>query len=141
MTATADPDDRIARVRATWALVATDPKRTARTFYGNLFRLDPTTSPLFTHDMDAQGRKLTDTLGFVIDHLDQPEALLPAAEDLARRHRAYGVSAAQYDSVGAALIETFRQMLGSRFTAEDAAAWNTTYAGLADTMIAAAYDH
>ncbi len=132
-------DERIARVRSTWALAAADPDRTARTFYGNLFRHDPTTKPLFVHDLDLQGRKLTQMLAFVIDHLDDAEVLMPAAEYLARRHVGYGVTEAQYASVGAALLETLRQLLGPALQPEDSAAWATTYAGLSGAMVKAAY--
>ena len=127
------------RIRRVWALAAADPDRTARRFYANLFRIDPTTKPLFVGDMEFQGRKLTDTLGFIVDHLDAPDILMPAAIDLARRHVNYGVTAGQYASVGAALIETFEQSLGAAFTSEDAQAWADTYGGLSAAMIEAAY--
>ncbi len=128
------------RIRASWALAAADAGRTGRVFYSNLFRVDPSTKPLFVGDLDLQARKLTQTLTFIVDHLDDTDTLMPAAADLARRHVRYGVSAAQYASVGQALIETFRQVLGPAFTDEDEAAWVTTYNTLAGAMIEAAYD-
>ncbi|MEJ6391914.1 globin domain-containing protein [Gymnodinialimonas sp. 2305UL16-5] len=126
-------------MRSTWALAAAEPDRTARAFYANLFRIDASTKPLFVGDMELQGRKLTHTLGFIVDHLDDPQALLPAAVDLAQRHVGYGVTAAQYASVGAALIETFQQLLGPEFSAADETAWRQIYQGLSDAMVKAAY--
>lgn len=127
------------RIRRTWAQAASISEEMSRVFYGNLFRLDPTTKPLFVGDLRLQGRKLVQTLGFIVDNLAEPETLLPAAEALAVRHVGYGVVAEQYASVGSALIKTLAQMLGDSFSKEDELAWANTYGGLSEAMIAAAY--
>lgn len=108
-------------------------------FYSNLFRIDPTTKPLFVGDLTLQGRKLTQTLSFIVDHIDDEDVLMPAAVDLALRHVGYGVEPEHYASVGAALIETFRQLLGPAFSEEDAAAWVEAYTALSTAMVDAAY--
>ncbi|MEM6307122.1 MAG: globin domain-containing protein [Pseudomonadota bacterium] len=131
--------ERIERIRTTWALAAADSARTGRVFYSNLFRIDSSTKPLFVGDLDLQAHKLTQTLSFIVDHLDDMEMLLPAATDLAKRHLNYGIKAEQYTSVGTALIETFKQLLGPAFTLRDQTAWGTTYTALCDIMIKAAY--
>ena len=134
-----DGPNQIERIRATWALAAADSTRTGRVFYSNLFRLDPTTKPLFVGDIELQGRKLTQTLSFIVDHLEDADTLLPAAIDLAKRHVDFGVTADQYGSVGQALIVTFKQLLGGSFSREDEQAWVNTYQGLSGAMIEAAY--
>ena len=135
-----DPmNDEIDRVRTSWSLAAADPQRTAQVFYANLFRLDPSTKPLFAGDLELQGRKLTQTLSFIVDNIENTETLLPAAVDLARRHVDYGVTRDQYASVGAALVEALRQLLGPAFSDEDAEAWVRVYTKLSSTMLAAAY--
>ena len=91
----------------------------SRAFYADLFRLDPSTKPLFVGDMDLQGRKLTQTLTFIVDNIDEPDVLVPAAIDLARRHVGSGVTPDQYASVGAALITTLQQLLGPNFSDDD----------------------
>lgn len=108
-------------------------------FYANLFRLDPSTKPLFVGDMGLQGRKLTETLTFIVDNISDPDTLVPAATELARRHVGYGVTPDQYASVGAALIATLQQLLGPAFTENDMAAWAEAYDGLTSSMIDAAY--
>jgi len=122
-----------------WAQVAPLSDEVGRVFYANLFRLDPSTKPLFVNDIDRQSRKLVATLGFIVDHLDAPEPLMAAAKELATRHVGYGVSKDQYASVGAALIKSLRQLLGPEFSAEDEAAWTEVYGGLSEAMIDAAY--
>ena len=133
------PDDTLDRVRAGWSVAASMPDVTARAFYAHLFRTDPSTVPLFRGDMALQGRKLVDTISFIVDHLEDADTLLPAARDLAIRHVSYGVTEPQYASVGAALIATLRQLLGTDFTPEDEAAWSAVYDHLATAMVSAAY--
>lgn len=130
---------KIEAVRRTWAVAASMPEETGHIFYANLFRIDPSVKPLFVNDIARQGRKLSETLDFIVDHLDDVGTLLPDARELAVRHLAYGVEAAHYDSVGAALIQTLRQLLGAHFTAEDEAAWTGVYGVLAKEMRATAY--
>ncbi|MGR3513182.1 MAG: globin domain-containing protein [Paracoccaceae bacterium] len=127
------------RIRRTWAQAVSISEEMSRVFYGNLFRLDPTTKPLFVGDLRLQGRKLVHTLGFIVDHLEDPETLVPAAEALAMRHVDYGVVAKQYASVGAALIKTLKQLLGDDFSKEDEIAWASVYGGLSVAMIKVAY--
>ena len=132
--------ENIARIRANWAVAAGVPDQVAQAFYARLFRIDPSTRRLFPQDLTIQGRKLTDTLAFIVDHLDDDKALVPAAQDLARRHVDFGVQRDHYASVGQALVGTLAQMLGPNFSEDDEAAWGAVYTELADVMTAAAYD-
>lgn len=129
----------IDHIRRTWAMAAAVPDQTARVFYANLFKLDAGTRPLFAGDMDKQGRKLAETLSFIVDHLDDMDVLLPAARDLAIRHLDYGVTAGQYASVGGALVTTLKQLLGPEMDAEAEAAWGRVYTVLSEHMIRSAY--
>lgn len=131
--------DDLDRVRRTWAAATMNSDHVAQVFYATLFRIDPSTKPLFVGDINMQARKLAQTLTFIVDHLDQQDTLMPAAVALATRHVGYGVSAPQYDSVGQALITTLSQVLGPDFTPEDAEAWKTVYTALKDAMVEAAY--
>ena len=126
-------------IRRTWARAAAVPDETARLFYSNLFRLDPSTKALFVGDLRLQGRKLVQTLGFIVDHLEAPDTLVPAAKELALRHVGYGVVAEQYESVGQSLIKTLDQLLGNEFTEEDERAWVEVYGTLSGIMIETAY--
>ena len=54
------------------------------------------------------------TLGVVVNSLGNLEAVLPVASSLAKRHVDYGVKAADYTPVGAALLWTLEQDLGLR---------------------------
>ena len=127
------------RVRANWMEVESLSDEFARVFYANLFRLDPSTKPLFKSDIDAQGQKLFETLRFIIHNLDHAEELSPAVEALSLRHVSYGVTRAHYTSVLQALILSLHHLLGPSFDAEDEAAWRDVYDELTSKMFAVAY--
>jgi hemoglobin-like flavoprotein len=78
-------------------------------------------------------------LGFIVNSLTKLEELVQVAQDMARRHVGYGVQAAHYDTVGAALLSTLEQGLGSAFTDEVKTAWAAAYGTLAGVMKEAAY--
>ncbi|MGB1234602.1 MAG: globin domain-containing protein [Planktomarina sp.] len=131
--------DKVKRIRRSWAKAAADPVVMTQLFYSRLFQIAPETETLFHNDMAAQGAKLAETLGFVVDNIDDPDTLLPAARDLAIRHVAYGVTANHYTHVGAALLDTFQQAMGDDFSQEDHDAWAEAYTGLAKYMVDQAY--
>ena len=111
----------------------------AELFYAKLFKLDPDIGLLFKGDMKEQGRKLMRMIATAVNGLDRLEELVPAVQDLGRRHIAYGVRPEHYDTVGAALLWTLEQGLGTGFTPEVREAWSVVYGLLAGTMKAAAY--
>lgn len=129
--------EQIALIRASWAEAVTDPSTTSRLFYGRLFQEHPHLRALFGEDMVGQGRKLMDTINFVVDHLEEPDALEEPVKDLGVRHLGYGVSSDDYAPVGGALIWTFRHLLGDGFTDEMEAAWTDVYGHLAQLMTGA----
>jgi hemoglobin-like flavoprotein len=125
-------------VKSSWAKVAPIADDAAALFYGRLFELDPELKSLFKSDMKEQGRKLMAMLNTAVNSLDKVETIVPAVQDMGRRHVDYGVKDENYDTVGAALLWTLEQGLGEGFTEEVKAAWVDTYTLVATTMKAAA---
>ena len=130
--------EQIAHIRSSFAIIATMGDDVTALFYGRLFELDPTLKPMFQHDMAAQGRKFMTMLAVMVRGLEDLDRLLPDVQNLGRRHVAYGVQDAQYETMRAALLWALHHKLGDRWTPEVAAAWNAAHTLLADTMIAAA---
>ena len=126
-------------VQSSFSKVAPIAETAAALFYGRLFEIAPEVKPLFRGDMKEQGRKLMTTLGVVVNNLRNPDVIVPAAKALAVKHTAYGVAAAHYAPVGAALIWTLEQGLGEDFTPETRDAWIAAYALLSGVMIDEAY--
>jgi hemoglobin-like flavoprotein len=131
---------QIALVRDSWQGVLPIRERAAALFYQRLFQLDPGLKPLFRGDMTEQGRKLMAILGTVVSRLDRLDELVPAVQDLGRRHAGYGVEDEHYDTVGTALLSTLRAGLGDALSREAEEAWAVAYATLAGVMKAAAAD-
>jgi hemoglobin-like flavoprotein len=131
--------EQIQSIQATWLQVLPIADKAAQLFYGKLFELDPAVKPMFKGDMVEQGRKLMKTIGLVVNSLTRLEEIVPAVQDLGRKHVAYGVRPEHYDTVGAALLWTLEQGLGSAFTPQVKAAWAAAYGTLAWAMKEAAY--
>jgi hemoglobin-like flavoprotein len=126
-------------VKESFAKVEPIADQAAALFYQNLFAKDPALKPLFKGDMQEQGRKLMKMIAAAVNGLDRLDSIVPAVQDLGRRHVAYGVRPEHYDTVGAALLLTLEQGLGAAFTPEAKQAWATVYGVLAKTMKDAAY--
>jgi hemoglobin-like flavoprotein len=129
---------QIAIVQETWRQVLPIREQAAALFYGRLFELDPALRTLFRSDLAEQGRKLTAMINVAVNGLQQLGTLVPAVQDLGRRHVRYGVTEQHYAVVGAALLWTLQQGLGNAFTSEAREAWTSAYGVLADTMKEAA---
>jgi hemoglobin-like flavoprotein len=123
-----------AYVRDSFAKIVPIAPQAATLFYDRLFALDPALKPLFKGDMDRQGRALMAMIGTAVANLGQLEGIVPAVQDLGRRHATYGVQPAHYDTVAAALLWTLAQGLGDGFTPPVEAAWTEAYLVLATVM-------
>lgn len=122
-------------VQETWEKVVPIAETAAELFYGRLFEIDPELKPLFKQtDMKEQKMKLLQMLGMAVKGLDNLEQLVPAVENLGRRHVGYGVKDSHYDTVGDALLWTLEKGLGEAFTPEVMEAWTQTYITLATVM-------
>jgi len=123
-----------ALVRDSFARIVPIAPQAAALFYDRLFVLDPTLKPLFKGDMREQGRKLMAMIGTAVANLGTLDAIVPAVQDLGRRHASYGVQPAYYDTVASALLWTLGQGLGNAFTPPVEAAWTEAYTVLATVM-------
>ncbi len=129
---------QIAIVQETWQQALPIQAQAAQLFYTRLFELDPSVRTLFKEDMATQGLKLMAMINVAVRGLNRLDTLVPAVQELGRRHSAYGVTDEHYATVGAALLWTLRQGLGQTFTPEAEEAWRTTYGVLSSTMRQAA---
>lgn len=130
--------EQLVLVKESWAKVVPIKQQAAELFYGKLFELDPALRPMFKGNMQEQGRKLAAMLNTAVNGLDKLEVIVPAVQQLGRRHVAYGVTDSHYDTVGTALIWTLEKGLGPVFTPACKDAWVTVYGVLAGTMKTAA---
>jgi hemoglobin-like flavoprotein len=106
----------------------------ARLFYKRLFEMDPSLQSMFRGDMQEQGRKLMHMIGVAVGALHRLERILPAVEELGRRHAGYGVQDEHYLKVAAALLWTLSAALGGAFTPEVCEAWIAMYQAVSGAM-------
>ncbi|MEB3272862.1 MAG: globin family protein [Prochlorothrix sp.] len=105
-------------------------------FYENLFGDYPAAKPLFEHtDMAKQRNMLLNSLVFVVENLQNPEALTKALKGMGARHVKYGALPEHYPLVGNSLIKTFSQFLGSDWTPEVQEAWVGAYGVITELML------
>jgi hemoglobin-like flavoprotein len=131
-------DEQKQLVRDSFAKVEGIAETAARLFYNRLFEIEPSLRPLFKGDMTEQGRKLMQMLAVCVKGLDNLPSLMSAVSALGRRHAGYGVSDANYDTVGAALLWTLEAGLGNGFTPAVREAWVEVYTILSTVMKQAA---
>jgi hemoglobin-like flavoprotein len=129
---------QVQMIQTTWQSVVPIKEKAAELFYGKLFELDPSLQPLFKGDMKEQGRKLMAMINVVVTNLDKLDTLVPAVQDLGKRHLGYGVTDSHYATVGGALLWTLGAGLGDAFTEEVKGAWAEAYGVLAGVMTEAA---
>jgi len=122
-------------VRTTFAKIEPIADTAAMMFYDELFERDPNLRHLFKNNMAEQRKKLMQMLAVAVEHLDDWKTISNAVRALGKRHRGYGVSPADYDTVGAALITTLERGLGPEFTPEVRAAWLACITAIAGEML------
>ena len=133
--------EQIEIVQSTWQLVKPNSTQVAAMFYQRLFQIDPSLRTLFRGNMEEQGKKLMATLNLAVTSLTKLNTIVPAVEELGRRHAQYGVPDESYATVAEALLWTLEQGLGEQFTEEAREAWTITYQTLSQIMIDAAHQN
>lgn len=129
---------QIELVQSTWGMVVPIKDTAAELFYAKLFETDPALKALFKGDMKEQGAKLMQMIGVAVNGLNKLDTIVPAVQQLGKRHADYGVKDGDYMTVAGALLWTLEQGLGPAFTDEAKQAWTDTYMLLATTMQQAA---
>jgi hemoglobin-like flavoprotein len=128
--------EQIRLVQDSWKRIET--VRFASLFYSRLFSLDPSVRGMFKTDLEEQGRRAMAVISTAVASLARLDAIVPAVQDLGRRHVGYGVKDRHYAVVGAALVWTLGHELNNHFTADVEQAWRAAYHMLSTTMKQAA---
>ncbi|MDH5435812.1 MAG: globin domain-containing protein [Gammaproteobacteria bacterium] len=126
--------EHIDLVKHSWNLIDSHAVEMSDIFYNRLFETNPEFRPLFSTDIQMQGKALMETLNIVINGMDDFEELLPGIRALGTKHTSYGVKKEDYEPVADALIYTLKNIIGQEFTPEIEQAWINVYEFIADTM-------
>ena len=129
-------------LQQSYAEVEPQKEAFAEAFYQRLFALYPQTIPLFAvTSMKRQQSSLMATLELVVAGVARGDNVVPAIEQLGRRHAMYGVKEEHYPMVGQVLLETFEQFLGEKWTSQVEATWTEAYTIITDHMKQAGERH
>jgi len=121
-------------VQDSWQRVTPIADKAAELFYNRLFQLNPQLQHLFKGDMAVQAGRLMGMIDTAVQGLTNLDVIVPVLQASGSRHKGYGVSDADYTTVGEALLWTLQQGLGQEFTPEVKHAWVEVYTILSNTM-------
>jgi hemoglobin-like flavoprotein len=104
-------------------------------FYEILFEDYPGSDGLFANvDMPTQKKLLINSLVYVVEHLEDSQALGKYLMNMGGRHTDYGTQEEHYDWVGLSLLKTFAHFFGDGWTEELNGAWAEAYSVIASVM-------
>lgn len=127
--------EQVRLIQASWRDIVLVADSASAMFYSRLFAIDPEAGALFAAaDMRKQREKLVLTLNEIVSSLDDPDRVFESLDELGRRHRAYGVKAHHYDTVGEALLWMLEKVLANEFAPPVRAAWVAAYALISERM-------
>jgi len=126
--------EQIGLVQSSFARLGPDPALATR-FYQELFGRDPALRALFTTDLALQKVRFAEKLSEIVHAMPRLDELLGHTRALGARHAGYGVRAADYRTVGEALLAALAAVLGDSFDAPTREAWATAYNLVAETML------
>ena len=101
-------------VQDSFAKVLPIADQVADMFHDRPFERAPELRAIFPDDLSGQRKKLMAMLNVAIKGLDHPEKLIRQLEELGRKHGGYGISDADYDPFGGALLWTLERSLADR---------------------------
>ena len=107
----------------------------ATRFDQELFARDPELRSLFTTPLPQQEVRFAEKLTEIVRAMPRLDELLTHTRALGARHVAYGVRAADYQTLGDALLAALAAILGDRFDARTREAWALAYNLVAETML------
>ena len=127
--------EQITLVQSSFERLGPELADLATRFYQELFTRDPALRPLFTTDLALQKVRFAEKLSEIVHAMPRLDELLGHTRALGARHAGYGVRAADYRTVGEALLAALAAVLGDSFDAPTREAWATAYNLVAETML------
>lgn len=128
------PED-VALIRDSAEIALQNPMAVTGEFYRRVFAARPGLRVLFPRDIAPQQRKLAQTIGALLEALDDIAGLEELLQRLGAAHRIYGAKAAHYPIVNQALMDALAAAGGIAFTAEHRAAWARLLTFVAQAML------
>ena len=127
--------EQITLVQSSFERLGPELPAMATRFYQELFARDPALRSLFTTPLAEQEVKFAQKLTEIVHAMPRLNELLAHTRALGARHAGYGVRAADYQTLGHALLAALAAVLGDGFDASTREAWALAYNLVAETML------
>lgn len=128
-------------LRSSFELIAPQAEEVMSRFYDELFSRFPDVVPMFKNTTKAKQMKmLLASLKLVINNLDSPDKLVPALQELGKRHKGYGAVPEHYTAVAETLMDVMKEFAGKAWTKKVHNAWSDALNLVAETMLGAYED-
>jgi hemoglobin-like flavoprotein len=127
--------EQISLVQSSFGRLGPQLPAMATRFYQELFRRDPALRSLFATDLTEQEARFAVKLTEIVRAIPRLDVLLGHTRALGARHAGYGVRAADYQTVGHALLDALAAVLGDAFDGLTRQAWELAYNLMAETML------
>ena len=111
-----------------------DQDRFGEVFYRRLFGAAPATRHLFSGNVEAQGRMLTQVLQVAVYGLSRFDEVARGLSVIGQNHVGYGVTAAHYEVFRKVFVDTVAEVLGAAFNADVEAAWTVVVNRILDAI-------
>jgi len=125
----------VLRLRLSLAQTLARDNQLAVTFYQLLFSRYPHLRGLFPNDMRHQHLKLTHMLVWMVTHLEDRNAILPAFKALGQRHAKYGARVEHFPIVRDTLIDAMGTIASDEWNDSLAEDWRLTLDLIARHML------
>jgi hemoglobin-like flavoprotein len=125
-------EGQIELLRSSFAALSEDADAVAADFYARLFTRDPRLLYLFPQDLTEQRRLLVFMIGYIVRRAHLWNEIAPRIRNLGIRHTSYGVTAPDYDSFGASMLDT---LAGRGCGSEELEAWVALFAAVSEAML------
>ena len=129
--------DEIARVKQSFEDLRPHHEPTSYDFYEALFRRAPELRDLFREDLKGQGMRFMNTLGLVLDDMEDPGRTTIDYAELGKLHTTLGVRQAHFEPMEEALMESLSNKLGEAFTQDLESAWRSAFEAFSKKLIEA----
>ena len=121
-------------IKKSWVIIS-DRTDDMIMVYEKLYQWSPDTRAMFNIGIEKQAKKLKDTLGFIVDHLDQEEDLANHSKSLGAGHSQYELKPEHYEKLNIAFIESIEEILGDEYDEEIGKAWKAALDEVSQMMI------
>ena len=114
-------------IAETWGAID-EPMAFVESFYERFFERFPGYRPLFPKQLDPKHlEKMVQTMALVANLSDDRSSIAPHMHKVGQAHKAYGLTARDFDNFKRTFLELLSERLGRKWSAEAEKAWNDAF--------------